>query len=566
MKRALVAVALMASGCSLPLPDGVRSVGGVQAEQERRGDLLQVIPPGPKPGQRPEEVVRGFLQAQANADDNHAIARSFLTDDGARVWDDDAGVRVYDLGRQQVALAQDAAPDRATVSVRSAVTGAIGADGTYSPRSDSAQETYRLQRVKGEWRLAEVPAGLRLTAADQERSFRAANVYYLARTPADSTPHLVPQRVFLPVGPGQADRLVRRALREPSQDLQGSVTYRAGINAERVSVDGSGVVTVELTANATTLTPPERQGLSAQLVWTLRELGPTFTGLRLRAASASLLVPGQGSTQDDGAYDSYDPEGLGPNPPYYFVADRRLRSSAALPPSTATAGEAGVGQAVGVDAVAVSPDRTQVALLDGTAPGPVTVRTGPLRGPAYRTSVTARNLRSPSWGSGDLGLWLLQGRRGVVLLPPGGSALRTVPLEDGGPPGDITALAASRDGARVALVAGQRLYVGQVQVDTSGPRITGLVLLGKDVGVTDVSWVSGTEVAVLGLTASGQSQVQRRTIDGSTVETLNSSGLLPRQLTASAAGLLLTSGNRLYRLAGRAPVALAPGTAPAYPG
>ena len=60
---------------------------------------------------------------------------------------------------------------------------------------------------------------------------------------------------------------------------------------------------------------------------------------------------------------------------------------------------------VGVDAVAVSPDRTQIALLDGTGPGPVTVRSGPLRGPTYRMVLTARGLTSPSYGSGDRGLW-----------------------------------------------------------------------------------------------------------------------------------------------------------------
>lgn len=566
MKRLLVA-AMLLGGCSLPLPDGVRTVAGVQAEQEQLGGI-QVIPPGPKPGHTPEEVVRGFLRAQANVDDDHAIARSFLTAEAARTWDDTAEVQVYELGPQQVGLDNDpdAPGDRAAVSVRSVLSGVIASDGTYSERSDRTSETYRLQRVNDEWRLSDVPAGLRLTAADRERSFRPANVYYLARATAEATPHLVPQRVFLPVGDGQAEQLVRSALRAPSQNLRGSVIHQAGVTADRVSVDGSGVVTVELSASVLRLSPLERQGLSAQLVWTLRELGPSFTGLRLRSASASLLVPGQGSTQDDGAHDSYDPEGLGPNPPYYFVTSRRLRSSAELPSSTATAGDAGTAPAIAVDGVTVTPDRTQVALLDGLAPGPVTVRTGPLRGPTYRTAVIAPDLRSPSWGSGEVGLWFLQGRRSLVLLPPGGRALRPIPVDGGAPPGSFTALAVSRDGARIALVAGKRLYVGFVQVGASGPRVTGLALLGRDSRVTDVAWASGTEVAVLGLTAGEQPQVQRMAIDGSEVEMLNSSGLLPTQLAASPAGILLTSGARIYRVSSRAPVQVASGTAPVFPG
>jgi hypothetical protein len=566
--RVVPALLLVVSGCSLPLPSGVKSVAGVQAGQQQRGQLLQVIPPGPKAGQTPEEAVHGFLGAQANAEDRHAIARSFLTSAQSTAWDDQAEVQVYDLNSQAVtvvAAASDAS-DEATVRVTAKVTGQIGPDGAYTARDQRVVETYRLQLAGREWRLSEVPPGLRLTAADRERSFRPANVFYPALNPSDTPPHLVPDRVFLPIGVDQATQLVSRTLDPPSSRLRGSVVYRAGLRASRVSTTGSGVVTVDLDTAATALPPAARQDLSAQLVWTLRDLGPAFTGLRLLAAGKAFAVPGQGALQGDGAWDSYDPEGLGPNPPYYFVASRRLRSSAQLPSNPATAGDAGERQAIGVDAVAVTPDRTQIALLDGTAPGTVTVRLGPLRGPTYRTAVTARDLRSPTWGSGDRGLWLLKGGREIVLLPSAGSRLLTVPIVGARPPGGLTSLAASRDGARVALVAGQRLYVGRVEVVAGQVRVADLTPLGAGVTATAVAWVSGTELALVDRSSSGQVQVQRLAVDGSAVETLNTARLAPTQISACFLGLLLTSGDLVYALSGRSPVRLTAGSAPAYPG
>ena len=58
--RRLLVLLLFAGGCSLPLPDGVKSVAGVEAGQQQSGELLQVIPPGPQPGQAPGVRMLGF--------------------------------------------------------------------------------------------------------------------------------------------------------------------------------------------------------------------------------------------------------------------------------------------------------------------------------------------------------------------------------------------------------------------------------------------------------------------------------------------------------------------------
>lgn len=566
MRRPAVAavVLVLTAGCSLPLPGGVHTAQGVPAEQ-RSGALLKVLPPGPKPGQTPENIVRGFVQAQANADDRHAIARSFLTSAQARAWDDTAEVQVFDLPRQQLTSAPAADGATVTVTVSGLVTGVIAADGGYQPRSQPGLDTYRLQRVSGQWRLSEVPPGLRLTAADLDRSYRPAVVYFLAPADAEGSGRVVPDRVFLPAGPDLPEKLVRRVLDEPSSALRGSVAHEPGLSVRRVTTDGAGVVTVDLGPSAAALSPSSREELSAQLVWTLKELGSGFSGLRLRSAGTALAVPGQGAVQDDNAWGSYDPEALGPNPPYLYVGDHRLRASTQLqlPSGDATAGDPGRGSAFSVDAVAVTPDRTQVALLDGSPAGSVTVRIGPLRGPSFPVAITARGLHSPSWGAGDRGLWLVQGNS-LVLLAEG--ALQGISIAGPRPAGKLSAVTASRDGARLAVVIGGRLYVGRVEVTTGPPRLVGLAPVARGLTVTDAAFRTGTELVAVGRNGSGPAQLVDLAIDGSVNSILATPGKVPDSVTACSAGVVFSARGVLYSLVGRAPAEVGAGSGPAFPG
>lgn len=572
MRRALVLL-LLVTGCALPLPKGVRSGGEVEGGQQRHAGL-QVIPPGPKDGQAPVDVVTGFLGAQANAEDDHGIAREFLAPARRGAWNDDAEVQVYlpeTLRIEPQLVAGGAVADRATVTVTATVTGEVGRDGGYVAQSKPVTERYSLQQVSGQWRLTSVPPGLRLTAADLQRAFLPRNVYYLAvGATGREQPHLVPDRVFLPDGPDLALVLVTRMLQPPSQALDGSVTtgtpIASRLRVRSVTTSGSGVVTVDLTGVGPGLSSRARQDLSARLVWTLRELGPSFTGLRLRVDGEPLAVPGEGTVQDAGSWDAYDPDGLGLSPPYYYVADRRLRASVTLPATRATAGDARDPDAVAVDDVAVTPDRTEVALLDGEAPGAVTVHIGPLRGPTYPTVLTLPGLSSPSWGSGQHGLWLLRDGRDVVRVLPG--VARPLPVVFvGQPAGTLQSLAVSRDGARVALVADGQAYVAQVELVRGTPRIVDPVaLLPRFNRITDLSWSTSTELVLVGAAGSSSQGVMRVSVDGSSVLRLNTGNLQPQGVGAAPNGLVLDVDGGLYALTARGFARVATGRSPVFPG
>ncbi len=193
------------------------------------------------------------------------------------------------------------------------------------------------------------------------------------------------------------------------------------------------------------------------------------------------------------------------------------------------------------------------------------MRTGPLRGPVYTTGPTALGLASPTWGSGQYGLWMLQSGRRVVLLPNGKRQLQPVALPSL-PPGRLDSLALSRDGARAALVIAGNLYVGRVDVVAGFPRIAGLSLvLPKLAHATRVAWASGIELVVIA-SLTRDAQVLRVAVDGSAVTALNSSGLVPVAVAASSAGLLLLAGDGLYAAAGRGFNRVQSGSAPAFPG
>ncbi|HUR14738.1 MAG TPA: LpqB family beta-propeller domain-containing protein [Mycobacteriales bacterium] len=544
-----VALVLLLTGCSLPLPRGVQSVGEVLPEQ-RRGGVLQVIPPGPRPGATPVEAVLGFLGAQASAEGRHAIARRFLSARERTSWSDDVEVQVYDPDRLEVRLLPGGPAGTAVVRVVTRVTGRVRADGSYVALPGAGVvEDYGLVRAGGDWQLDDVPEGLRLTAADRQRAFAPQPVYYLAPQAPGELPHLVPDQVFLPLGGDLARTLVARLLRPPSLALAGSVTTAVpdGARLRDVELSSSGVVTVDLTGVRTRPVGLLAQELSAQLVWTLRSLGTAFRSLRLLVDGRPLEVPGEDEVQGAGAWDTYDPEGLGPNPPYFFSSARRLRASVELPAGAATAGDVGDGRAVAVDEAAVTPDRTRVALLEGPGTAVTTVRVGPLRGRSFPVVARGPALTSPSWGSGDLGLWLVRSGREVVRVAGRGLSPVAVP---GLPAGPVSSLRLSRDGARAALVVAGRLYVGRVELAAGGPRVVGLsAVLASLHDVRALCWSSSTELVVIGVLTRAP-QVARVSVDGSSVQVLNTAGLAPTQVAASAAGVVLVSGGRLYRSQG----------------
>ena len=577
MRRlAVLGVLLLLPACGLPVPDGVQSSGQVAAEREEPL-ALRVIPPGPRPGASPEEVVNGFLVAQRSPDGDHAVARQFLAP--GTEWDDEEGAVVYRSRR----LTTDDDTDALTFTIRYDASARVEPTGAFALDDSPVTAAYTVgQLASGEYRLTSVPRGLHLPSQDRERSFTAYDVYFLGRDVDDAaTARLVPDRVFLPVTAERAPSLVEALLRGATLPLRPAVASALpeGTGLASPVAVADGVVTVDLTAQVSDLEQRDLQRLSAQLVWTLL---PTFNGVRLRVEGEPLDVEGAGDVQTLGDWPEYDPTGILPGAPLFYVHDRQLRSlDGAVPDS-----EASSPRGFSVDEVAVSPVGSGLALLTRTTEGDE-IRVGPAAGPFPPPVLRRPELGSLSWGPGDQGLWaLVRGEQPVVcLVPTVPDPSRTDPCDvsyerpDGA--GPLAALRISRDGARAALVFGEgdarRLYVARIEPAGGRLRIAGVDPVAPALaGVTDMAWESGTSLAVLA-TSPGASQVVvwRVAVDGSTGPSAVQRPGLPGDAVALAAApgrplvvnALLDGVPRLYRDDDTLfRLEAEPGTAPAYPG
>jgi hypothetical protein len=563
----LLLVALLA-GCSLPLPSGAHTPSGVTGQQQPAD--LQVLPQGPMAGQPPTAAVAGFLAAQASPAGDYAIARQFLTGEAAKTWSPDAGIRVYQPDTEVVDYH---AQDR-SVQVSLTVTGRVDPGGHFVPGVEPQKpEFYGVQKTApGGWRVSSVPdgVGLHLSQIDLLRTFSARNVYYLAtQLHPDDPRHLVPDRVFLPAGGDVDTALVQRLLALPSPALLGSVDPSTpGIRVDSVHRSRSGVVTVMLSADSSRPSATELRDLSARLVWTLRG-DPLFTGLRLADPSGVLRLQGTPEVQAATAWQSYDPESLELPASYYFVAGHRLRAEGAtLPASALTQGT------VPIDVVAVSPRGDRIAALRRTGRG-VAVHLGSALGASFPLAVEAPDLRSPTWGSGEAGLWMLQGSK-VVRLDAAGSSLETV-ATPGRPPGRIRSLALSRDGARAALVIGNGIYVAKVIWSSGTPSLVDPRRVAAPASAPEqVVWATPTELVVLEVADAAQGgarAVQRLAVDGSASTTVPLGSLNPTSVAAAGQVIVVASGEAattaLWQVGpvGRGITKVqVSGTAPAFPG
>lgn len=557
----VLALLLLLAGCSLPLPRDVRAPSGVSGQQLPAD--LQVLPEGPQPGQGPAATVAGFLAAQTSPTGDYAIAREFLTDRAASQWSPDRGVRVFQPDTEQVE--QTRTPGVSPqIAVSMTLIGTVDQAGHYVAGTQRTLDFYGVIKTSEGWRVSTVPpdVGLHLSQIDLRRTYAARNVFYVAKPvgPADP-PHLVPDRVFLPATGDVDSALVQRLFAPPSDVLTGSVVPGdPALRLASVARSRDGVVTVTLAGHPDSLPATDLRDLSARLVWTLRS-DPLFRGLRLAGPDGVLHLEGTPEVQARTAWEAYDPEGLDPSPSYYFVVGHRVRSSGgALPPSPLTRGT------LPVDVVAVNPRDDRLAALHSRG-REVEVYLGSTRGSTVSRAVEAVGLSSPTWGSGEGGLWMLQGSEGIVRLDAAAGRLRPV-AAPGRPAGPLRSLALSRDGARAALVIGGSVYVGNVVWSLGEASVQGLVPVPTSGGAgLQAVWASPTELVVLELAGQGGARgVQRVAVDGSVTGSVPLGLLTPTSVAAAGPVLVLASGHALWRVTQGINRVQSAASAPAFPG
>ncbi|MGN6302702.1 MAG: LpqB family beta-propeller domain-containing protein [Angustibacter sp.] len=499
------------AACGGSMPDSGqagagREIGDVSA------DPLRVVPEGPAAGADPAAVVTGFLRAGAGFDDDHAVARTFLTAQASSVWNPAQGTVIYPDDTSLTVVTRARGRDREVV-VTAPVWAVIDRLGqlVLARPGTTASTTFELTRSDGEWRVDSLQPdlGLWMPRYEFERAYTPLRLYFAAT----GTRVLVPDlRWFAGPRAGLATEMVRALLAGPAPYLRGAVTSGApgmttlGVDAVPTS---DGTAQIDLSASALTAGPEQRQQLWAQLTATLRQL-PTVSGISLTADGAAYPVaglPDKGSTGDLGYTEDVRVAG-----PVVVLSDGRLRQ---VDPGTGALADASPARFAGIDVAglrAVAAGTEDALLLGVDTSGhrlfalaaqqpPTQLYSGAdltnpvvdVRGWAWTADrqrsgalAVVASTSSTAAAAGET--------TGVRLLRPAWLSGRRV-----------LALDVSRDGSRLAVVstAGDgpsRLEVAGIVRDAAG-RPTSLAVPRSAARslttVRDVSWADRTTLAVL---------------------------------------------------------------------
>jgi hypothetical protein len=559
-RAALVAAgAVVLSACTGVPTSGPIQQGPVVAVAG--GDqIIRVIAREPSADMSPEEIVRGFQEATASADAEHQIAKKYLTDAAAAAWKPDSGVQVYD----DTGLATSTKGD--VVTQEGVLSATIAADSQYAVVAPTRRTIweYRLARVDGEWRIASLPQGLVLGSGDIQRSYRTYDLYYFTRDFVG----LVPAPVTMPVSPsGQATLLVTNLLAGPTSWIAPAVrsAFPEGTKLALGTVPVTdGVADVALSAEVLDADDEQRQKLSAQLVWTLRQV-PSVTGVRITVNGQPLQVPGVALTQPVDSWSILAPSAFPEAARAYAVGSKGLVA-------LATDGRAGQPLALrpSITSPAVSLDSTLVAgitenrrelVVGELAPGATAVRRW-----------SGSDLSRPTWDRTGA-VWVVDRGTGLVVV----RGAKADPVAVGLAPkgfrdADILAVSMARDGTRLAMLVRRGTLVEPwlARVERNGAGIAVSAPMRVDTQLTealDLAWSDADTLVVLGTSGAtslevvdigvGSSRVRHQAVPDATVTSVTA---------APSRSYLLGDRGFLWRGAGASWVRVDDLTDPVYPG
>ena len=506
-------VAVAAAACvGLAACAGVPTTGPIEqgpvVDAGESSQFIRVIAAPPSVGASPTEIVRGFFEANASLESDHAIARRYLTPEASDRWDPDAATTVY----QQASLKLSEGKG-STINARLAVNNRLNEEGTLDPVDPASKEkiVFTLEQTADgasgipQWRISDPPPGILISDADLRRAYRQYQVHY----PAARSDALVPDGRLLPVvGPSLPTALAQRVLAGPAEWLAPGV--RSGAPPGTALALGAvpvtnGVALVELTDEALAATDVQRRDLAAQLTWTLTQL-PEVTSVRLQVGGEPYDVPGVPELMDRSVWQARSPDALTTGPtgtsllPYYVLdgpAVVRVSEAGrtALPLEVPDAEEL-IDLGVALDqrsAAAVEPDRRVLWIL-----------------PLDR-GITEQRIEGTRIGGASFDVdgqaWFTDAGRVLRLAPSGLPQEVAVQPELAAP---ITSVHLARDGTRVVLVADEVLYLGVIQPSSNGLVIGSVRRIATSVsGVQDVAWRNSITLDVLGRTDTSSLQVLR---------------------------------------------------------
>jgi Lipoprotein LpqB beta-propeller domain/Sporulation and spore germination len=511
---AAAAVAIAAGGCAtVPTSGAVQQFGGAAPAGVGPGFYSQPIVQPPGPGWTAEEIVEGFIAANASFASNPEVAREYLDPTAQKTWNPRWAVSIVstlkvsqpvNLPKQVAASQLGAQPAR--VSVTTLRVGTLTENGQPVTSSGPPRQTFNftLAKLGGQWRISHPPPTLLLTQDAFQRVYQPRNLYFLA----GSGRTLVPDPVFVPepdTTTQLATGLATALLQNPAGWLSGAAVtgFPAKSTVIGVKINGPNAI-VDLGGKAAAARQPQLEQMAAQLAWTLASGPPSIQSVELEVNGRPLQI---GGTQPQllENYLGWMPASSAGSSLYYIGVGGTVRALSGIgPPGSGHLGSVTVvtppAGTPPLRSIAVSPDGRWIAGISETGRAvyawDLTSKAAHLRG--WPTS--SGPCTSLSWDQqGDL--WITAGG-GVWLLPPGkGSPTDVSPVGD-----SVTSFQVAPDGVRAVMILGTGAALQLVAIDRSGvPSLGPPVAIGS--GITDpesLSWYDANDVIVLDGRSGGQ--------------------------------------------------------------
>jgi hypothetical protein len=527
---------------------------------ERPAPEVGIEPLPPEPGATPEETVRGFIDAAASTLAGHPVAREHLAPEAAETWSDESGISVISPDYASVTTEDGA------VKVTADLVGTVDQRGIFIVGGTGLfTREFSLEEVEGEWRISNPPDGLILLQPDFERLYDRVQAYFLDPTGQ----RVVPDPRYLITGDAQPTALLNRVLEGPSAALAAGVRNPSSGDVQlrsAVTVAGQSAV-VDLTGLGTD-PAPVLANISAQVVWTLRQLGIRSVEVRVDGQPVDLKGVPRAQTVDN--WPSFDPDAVPLDAVGHYIDGGALRVVTTGEP---TPGPAGAG-AYDLTSAAVKAEAStgELSFLVGVRSlgGRERLLGGPYNG-ELATLLEGATISAPTVAATRAEVWVVRDGSAVVRVQAGsvpqGVSAPTLPGL-----GRAEVLQLSPDGVRAAVVVdgpkGPTLYVGTVVRDEDGGvALRDLRGIAPTLSqVVDVAWQDSEELLVLAGDA-GDDRIVPYTvgIDGWGLDDVSVSGL-PSQPTSIAAAPtrqpLVSAGGTIWQLAGGAWVTLDRGAEP----
>lgn len=559
-----VLAALTVSGCA-ELPTSGSIERGDQVRAAADDPAIRVLPRPPATGASPEEVVNGFLAASASFENDHAVARLYLTPEASARWDPSTGVTIvddvpgYQLGRQA---------NRVTMSARQ--VGRIGADGALTPVAGiPIQRSFELERSDGEWRIARSPQGLLLNRFDVDRAYRAFNTYFFN---PDRT-LLVPDPVYIPLEQaGSTTSLIRALLDGPTRWLRPAVDSTIPVGTSLV-VDSvpveNGVAQVDVSTTFLEAADSERELAAAQVTMTLLQV-PEVTGVTISVEGTPLQLPTAPAVMDAGTWETYDPDALVPALGPLFVRGGVVRRWSDQGGSEPVEAALGTGERP-VRSPSQSWDGSVVTGLSADA-GTLWVTTPYVSADVVRQLSGGRLLPASVDGDGDVWAVDVGSAKPRAFRSAGAGPWRVVsfPRIDG----SLRGFRVSVDSTRVAVVVEDergrgQLLIGRVVAARKSLRIEAFRPVELTLfDVADLSWAGADKLVVVGGSRATALEPTTVFVNG-TVEPVAGTSLSSVDVITAAPGLPILAGTAETQIAEYVETGwrtVGRGRDPAYPG